>query len=182
MTEPATAGTGDTDERSYNGLFGAFPYALRSSDSRLFRLYVVVGGLVSALIAIAFVLALVKLLGETASAGAGVFTFSRSFFIVVGLAAVAPIIAPILSVARRHRRTGSTVGYDRAMAATGYLFVFSLYLLLVISAPEDMRDPAADYGVAEPIIAFFYSLDGLMALAPPLVAVVVMYVTHRALR
>jgi uncharacterized membrane protein YuzA (DUF378 family) len=178
MTETASAT--DDDGEAYKGLFGAFPYAFRASDSRLFRSYVVVGGLAAALITVTFVLGVVTLVGNTAGAGAGSFTFSRSFFIVVGLAAVAPVLAPVLFVARRHRRTTSDVGYDRALALAGYAFLASLYLLLVISAPENLRDPPS--GLFAPVVRFLYDLPRTAGLVPPLLVAAAMYLLHRRLR
>jgi hypothetical protein len=177
MTETASA---TDDGEAYRGLFGAFPYAFRASDSRLFRSYVVVGGLAAALIAVTFVLGLVTLIGNTAGAGAGTFTFSRSFFIVVGLAAAAPAVAPVLFVARRHRRATSDVGYDRALALSGYVFLASLYLLLLISAPENLRDPPS--GLFAPAVRFLYDLPRTAGLVPPVVAAAAMYLLHRRLR
>lgn len=181
MPETVAAGEDDADERSYNGVFGAFPYAFRASTSRLFRSYVVVSSLAAAVITIVFTLGLVQLLGNTAGAGAGVFTFSRSFYIFVGLLAVAPTIAPVLFVARRHRRTGSELAYDRTLAFLGYLFLASLYLLLVISAPEGLRDPVSGSGVVASAVRFLYSLPPLSGLVPPAVVALVMYLTHRRL-
>jgi uncharacterized membrane protein YuzA (DUF378 family) len=180
MTETASATEDEGD--TYRGLFGAFPYAFRASGSRLFRSYVVLGGLAALLIAVTFALGVVTLVGNTTGAGAGTFTFSRSFFIVVGLAAVAPVIAPVLFVARRHRRTGSDAGYDRALALSGYVFLASLYLLLVISAPPERRDSVTGSGPVADAVRFLYDLDAVYGLLPPLVVAVVMYLVHRRLR
>lgn len=179
MTETATTAE---DEGSYSGLFGAFPYAFRSSDSRLFRSYVVLGGFAALLIALTFVLGVVTLIGSTAGAGAGTFTFSRSFFVVIGLAAVAPVIAPVLFVARRHRRTESDRRYDRTLALAGYGFLGALYLLLVISAPANLRDPVSGSGPLAATIRFLYDLPRTAGLVPPVVAAAVMYLLHRRLR
>lgn len=167
------------EERTYRGLFGTFPYSYRQSESRLFRSYVVVGGLAAFLLAMTFVLALIDLLGSSASAEAGLFTFSRSFYIVVALFVVAPAIAPVLFVARHHRYGTSDRGYDRALAASGYVFLFSLYVMLVISAPDGLRDPASDYGVLAPVIQSLYDLDRLYGLVPPVLAAAVVYAVHR---
>jgi len=176
-----TAASGETDERAYGGLFGAFPYAFRASRSRLFRSYVVVGGLTAVLIAVTFVLGLVALLGSTASAAAGVFTFSRSFFVVVGVAAAAPTVAPVLFVARRHRRSGGDPRYDLVMAAFGYAFLVSLYVLLVISAPEHLRDPVSGSGPLAATIRVLYDLPRTAGLIPPAIVVLAMYLAHRRL-
>ncbi|MFB6189470.1 MAG: hypothetical protein ABEI57_06270 [Halapricum sp.] len=178
MTDAAVAEE-PSEERTYGGLLGAFPYAFRRSSSRLFRSYVVIGGLVALLVAFTFVLALVDLLGSTASAEGGVFTFSRSFYIVVALFVTAPVLAPVLFVARRHRHGYADRLYDRDMAIAGYLFVFSLYVLLVISAPPGFRDPASQYGALAPAIQFLYDLPQLAGLVPPLIAAAFVYLVHR---
>jgi len=165
----ATAETG-TDE-AYGGLPGAFPYAIRASDSRLFRLYVVLAVLLSLLVTVLFVIGLVGVLSETAGARGGTFTFSRTFFLAVGVIVVAPLLAPVLLVARRHRRRGSSVGYDRALALAGLGFVASLYLGLYLSQPDQLTD--------SPLVR---SVPQTTGLAPPAVAVALMYAVHRLLR
>lgn len=180
MTETATAGD-SSEERTYDGVLGAFPYAFRASDSRLFRSYVALGGIVAFGIVLVFALALVKLLGDTVGSTATL-TFSRSFYIVVALAVVAPIIAPVLLVARRHRRTGSEGRYDRALAAMGYLFIGSLYVLLVISTPEALQEEITGSGPVAATIRYLYDLPRLAGLVPPAVVATAMYLLHRWLR
>lgn len=172
------AADGDGDEGwTYRGLPGAFPYALLHSDSWLFMSYVVVGGLAAVVLAVAFVLALVVALGDTFGAGGGTFTFTRAFVLFVGFLVVVPVVAPILLVARRHRRGGSTVRYDRALAASGYLFVPALYLLLVISAPPGLREqPTGDLA---PVVRLLYDLPPAASVLPPLAAAAITYLVHR---
>jgi len=173
-------GSGERDGSSYGGFFGAYPYAFRHSDSRLFRSYVVLGGLVTALVVLFFVTALVTLIANTVGTVGGTFTFVRAFYIVVGLAVVAPLAAPVLLVARRHRRVGASADYDGALAAGGYLFLFSLYLALVISAPPGARsDPP---GAIAPVVEFLYGLPPAAGAAPPLVAIGLGYLLHRHYR
>lgn len=177
-----------TDDGTYSGLFGAFPYAYRTSESRLFRLYAVLGGLLALLVAVFFGLALVTLLGQTTAAGAGTFTFSRSLFVLVGFFAVAPLVAPVLFAARQHRRGRGDVRYDRTMAALGFLFVVSLYVAAVISIPPEFvldgetvqRD--APSGVFAPIVAVLYALPSITSVVPPTLVGLAMYVAHRRLR
>lgn len=181
MAEGTAAGSnGDRGSDAYGGVVGAFPYAFRTSDSRLFRAYVAVGGLLAVLVVVLFALSLVVLVGETAGAPGGTFTFSRAFLLVVMLLVVVPLIAPVLLVARRHRRTGSTTGYDRALAATGYLFIVALYLGLVISAPESLTDDPGG-GPLGAVVQWLYGLPRGAGVVPPLVAGVSVYVVHRAL-
>lgn len=170
------------EERSYSGVLGTFPYAYRNSESRLFRSYVVVGGLATVVLALTFLLALIYLIGGSFGAEAGVFTFSRSFYVVVALFVIAPVMAPVLLVARHHRRGEADHGYDRALAASGYVFLLSLYVMLVISAPADLRDPASEYGVLAPAIEFLYGLPRLASLLAPLSAAAAIYLVHRVRR
>lgn len=179
MTEPATGADAGGDEDAYDGLFGALPYALRTSDSLFFKSYVVVGGLLAALVAVVFLFAIVQLIAVTTGGSGGVFTFSRAFFVFVGFLVVFPLLAPILSVARRHRRRGSSQRYDFTFAATGYLFVFALYLTLVISTPAEQQEtpPAA----IAPVVEFLYGLPATYGLVPPVAVGAVMVLLHRYL-
>lgn len=147
------------DGEPYSGVLGAFPYAFRASGSRLFRSYVVLGGLLALLVAVLFGVALVVLIARTAGVGGGTFTFARAFFVTVGFAVVAPLVAPVLLVARRHRRTGSDPRYDAALAATGYLFVGSLYLAVVVSTPATQQEPVT--GPLAPVVDALYGLPRL---------------------
>lgn len=164
-------------ERSYNGLPGAFPYAIRQSESLLFKCYVVVALLLTVAITLIFTFGLIGVLAGSAGARGGTFTFSRTFFLFVGVLVVAPLLAPVLLVARRHRRTASSLSYDRGLALSALGFIVSLYLALVISAPAGLREPTENA-----VIAALYGLPRLAGLAPPLLAVGVMYVVHRALK
>jgi hypothetical protein len=169
-----------SDEGSYRGVLGAFPYAFRASESRLFKSYVVLGGLVAAVAVFLFAASAVTLLAETFRTTGGTFTFSRSFVVVVALAVVAPLLAPVLFVARSHRRGTESVVYDRALAGVGYLFLASLYLALLISAPPALRDDPT--GPFAPLVSFLYGLPPLAGLVPPLVAAAVIYLVHRRYR
>jgi len=173
------AAAGETD--AYGGIFGAFPYAFRASDSRLLRTYVVVGGLIAALVVVLFVLSLVVLVAETVGATGGTFTFSRAFLVVVMVLVVVPLVAPVLFVARRHRRVGSTAGYDRTLAATGYLFVLALYLGLLVSAPESLTDDPGS-GPVGALVARLYALPRAGGVVPPLLGAAVVYLAHHRLR
>lgn len=173
-----TATEDDSDE--YGGIFGTFPYAYRHSDSRLMRSYVVLGGLLAGLVALVFSFAFVTTVARTLGAGGGTFTFVRSFVVVVGALLVIPLVGPVVLVARRHRRTESTLDYDRALAAGGYLFAFSLYVTLVISAPPELRDDPS--GALAPLVELLYELPAVAGAAPPLFALGVGYLLHRRYR
>jgi hypothetical protein len=168
----------------YRGVVGAFPYAFGASDSRLFRSYVVLGGLVTAAVSLLFIAAVVGVIAGTTGGRGGSLTLSRSFFAVVGLFVVVPLVAPVLFVARRHRRRGrddpADGPYDAALAAAGYLFVGSLYVGLVISVPPGQQTTPT--GALAPLIAALYALPQLAGLIPPFVAAAVILLCHRRFR
>jgi len=179
----STAAGGDPDA-SYSGIFGAVPYAFRASDSRLFRSYVVLGGLVAAFVTVIFTFALIGVVASTTGTVGGSFTFSRSFFIFIGFLVVFALLGPIISVARRHRR-GTTSDWDTTradavLAATGYLFVLALYLGLVISTPEAQQESVS--GALAPVATFLYGLPRLLGLVPPTLVGVGIYLLHRRMR
>lgn len=158
----------------YRGLFGAFPYAFRRSESTLFRSYVVVGGLAAVLLALVFALAVVVVFGRTAGMQGGSLTLSRSFVALVGLFSVLPVVAPVLLVARARRKdqVGSPA-YEPLLAVGGYAFLLSLYLVAIASMPETfvldgetVRRPPPR-GLFAPVVAALYALP---AAASPLVA------------
>lgn len=180
--------TGDTadgtaegeDGRSYRGVLGTFPYAFRQSRSRLFRAYAVVGGLAAVLVTIAFILAVVVIIGATADTTATL-ALSRSFVVFLGILVVVPILAPVLFVARRHRRkTGDDVRYDRRLAATGFVFLASLYVGLIPTVPAEHQSDVD--GVFGPVITFLYDLPAAVGLAFPILTAALIYVVHRQSR
>lgn len=154
------------DGEAYSGALGAFPYAFRKSESRVFRAYVVFGGLLALLLAVLFGVGLVVFVARTAG-GSGTATFSRAFLVTVGLFLVAPLVAPVLLVARRHRRVGNEPRYDALIAATGFLFAGSLYVAAVVSTPATQQQPVT--GVLEPVATALYGLPRLASL--PILAV-----------
>jgi len=165
MSDAAATGDREDDGTAYGGLLGAFPYAFRASGSRLFRSYAVVGGLLAALVALLFVLALPQWIAATTQAPASV-TLSRAFLALVGLAVFAPLVAPVLLVARHHRSGRADARYDAAVAACGYLFVVAGYLGLALAAPDTLV--ADDYRAA--------------GATPPLLAVLALWLAHRRFR
>ena len=166
-----------SDDEAYSSVFGAFPYAYRNAESRLFRSYAIVGTLVALVAALAFVVSLMVTLRNTLGGGAGTFSFSRAFIIFVGLLVVGPLIAPMLSVAYRRRTGGGDATYEATIATTGYLFIASLYLGLLISAPAQYRTPVE--GAADPLVDAIYGFDPIFAVVPPTVVAVAMYLVHR---
>lgn len=178
---PSTETAGETADGAaddaYNGVLGAFPYAIRASESRLFKSYGIVGGVLAGLVAFMFTLSLVGIVANTTGTAGGVFSFSRAFVIFVGFVVVFPLIAPILSVARRHRRSASTPRYDAAVGLAGYVFILSLYLALVLSIPPEQQEPTSSA-----IIQVFYDLPAVYGLVPPTLAGGLLYLVHRRLR
>jgi hypothetical protein len=186
-SDPTGDGSGsEAGDDAYGGLLGAFPYAFRASPSRLFQSYVALGGLAACLVALLFGLALVTVFGRTVGVPGGAFTFVRAFFVVVGLFVVAPLLAPVLLVARRHRRGARSPGpttparYDAAMALAGYLVLVSLYVGAVVTAPENLRDPPS--GVLAPVVRALYDAPPSAGVASPVIASAVLVAVHRALR
>ncbi|XVH32517.1 hypothetical protein ACNS7O_04845 [Haloferacaceae archaeon DSL9] len=161
----------------YRGVFGAFPYAFRRSDSLLFKVYFVVGTLASVFIGLLFTFGLLVLLGETAETPGGTLTLSRSLYVLVGLFAAAPLMAPVLLVARRHRRgIPVAAGYDAHLALSGFVFLASLYVGVIISVPPDQQTAAS--GVLAPIIEVLYATPQLAGVLPPTLAAVLIYAVH----
>ena len=167
----------DDDGTTYSGLVSAFPYAFRRSDSWLLKSYVLVGGLVAVIVTLLFVFALVVLVAATTGGPGGGFTVSRAFFIVVGLFVVAPVLAPVLLVARRHRRGRTKRRYDAALALAGYLLLASLYVGVVITIPPEQQTAPA--GSLAPVLETLYALPAFAGLFPPILAVCAMIVVHR---
>lgn len=159
----------------YGGLLGAFPYAFRESDSWLFRAYVVVGGLLAAFVAALFALALVVQVFRTAGVGGGTFTFSRAFFILVGFLVVVPLVAPVLFVARRHRRETAREGFDARMALAGFLYVGTLVLGALLAGTEAPRP-----GPLAPVVGALHDAPAWLGAVPPLLgALAVLYLGRR---
>ncbi|MFB6170738.1 MAG: hypothetical protein ABEJ06_06275 [Haloarculaceae archaeon] len=161
----------------YRGVLGAFPYAFRATDSRLCQSYVLFGGLLSVVVALGF---LVSLAGVLANPGGG-----GSLVVLLALLVVAPLVAPVLFVARRHRTTGSSKTYDFLLALAGYVFVGTLYAGILASMPECFetggetvcRSPPA--GVLAPVVRALYGVPEHLSFLLPLAGAALVYLTHR---
>jgi cytochrome c biogenesis factor len=165
----------------YRGVLGAVPYAFRASDSRLFRSYALLGGLLAAATALLFLAAVVVVVAGTAGGG-GTLTLSRAFFVLVGLLVVAPLLAPILFVARRRRRrpdARNATAYDAALGAAGYAFVAALYVGLVASVPPGQQSTPT--GPLAPVVTALYGLPQPAGLVPPVVTAAAIPLVHRLL-
>ncbi|WP_144904387.1 hypothetical protein [Halobellus captivus] len=170
----------------YDGVFGAFPYALRTSESWLFKCYVVASALAIGLITLLVGIAVVVLIGQTAAIQGGSLTLSRAFYIVLGLLVVLPAIAPVLIVARRRRRgVDASARHETALAVAGFVFLLTLYLGLVASMPETFaldgdtvtRPPPS--GIFAPVIAALYAVPGALSWTVPLAGALLVAVVHR---
>jgi len=167
------------DEDAYGGVIGAVRYSLAESESRLFRSYVVVGTLLTLFISILFAFGIVSLIAATTNATGGNLTVVRAFFVVVLLAAIAPILAPILVVARRIRRGGAPSPRRQfGFGLAGYGYLLALYLGAVVTTP-DATEPA-ETGVFGPVIAALNGLPDAWGLAFPVGAAVLMAALFRA--
>jgi hypothetical protein len=175
-------------DEEYGGLLGAFPYAVRRSDSRLFGAYAVVGGLLAGLLAVFFSFALVVSVASTASLAGGTVTFVRSIYILFGFLVVAPVLAPVLLVARRHRRAGSDPRYDAALAVAGVVYVVTLYMGAIASMPAEFEldgqvttrpEPS---GATGPVVEALYALPEALSWTLPLAGAVLIVLVHRRLR
>lgn len=186
MGQGDTARTGadgdgaDASESTYRGVLGAFPYAMRATDSWLCKGYVVVGTLVALVVVVLFLVGVASAFRNTLGAVGGSFTFSRTFVFVVGVVVGIPVIAPIVLVARRHRLHTPSLAYDRALAATGFVYALSLYVALVVSAPPDMRETPPE--TIAPVVEALYALPPAAGVVPPVLAVLLVYAGHRRYR
>lgn len=166
-------------ETTYRGVPGAFVYSYRQSASRAYRLYAVVSALVMLLVGLLFTFGLIGVVAGTLGASELV-TLVRSFFVLLAAVVAAPILAPVLLVARRHRREGSTVEYDAALAVCGFVFVLALYLGLAMSVPPELQN--APSGLLAPIEAAVYAAPRFAGAVPPLVATLLIVLAHRRYR
>ncbi|WP_135824603.1 hypothetical protein [Halorussus ruber] len=170
-TEPDAPRT----EESRSVLVGSFRRAYADTESRLLKSYVVVSLFLGGLLALLLLLALPVWVLNTAG-GSELATFSRAFLIVGGVLLLVALVAPVVSAGRRHARGTGNTRADVSLALSGYVFVLSLYVSLLISAPPDQRE--APPALVAPIVEFLYSLPATYAVAPPLVAAALVLVVH----
>lgn len=145
----------------YRGLFGAFVAAVRWSDSVLFRAYAVVSVLVGGFTAILLVLGAVSWLATPAPIG------QRALLGVLAILLLVPLWAPVLLVARRHRRGAGRRRADAALGLAGFGFVVGVYLALLISDPSTHQVA----GPLGPVIAAIDALPRGYWVVPPVLAV-----------
>jgi hypothetical protein len=173
---------------AYSGVFGAVPYAFRRSESRLFRAYAVIGGALAGLLAVFFTFALVVSIATTANLSGGTVTFVRSVFVFLGFVVTAPLLAPILLVARHHRREGSDTRYDTALGVSGVGYLLTLYLGAVASMPAEftidgeVTTRPQPSGVTAPLVEALYAMPESLSWLLPLAGAVGIYLVHRWFR
>jgi hypothetical protein len=149
----------------YSTIRRSFGEGVRS-DSYLLRAYTVLSLLVAIFVALLLVLAIPQWVTFTLGQSE-INTFSRAMLPWLGLVLLAPLLAPPFYAARRHRAGRSSRRTDFLLAAAGFVFLLSLYVALLISAPTEFRDPAPATPVLGALIAFLYDLPPLAALVPP---------------
>lgn len=170
----------DAEERTYGGLLGSFRYSYGASDSYVYKGYVLVSAALGLALTLLFALALIGLIAATLGASETI-TLVRSFFVLVALLVIAPIFAPVLLVARRHRtKQGSDAAYDAALAVGGSLFIGALYLGLVISVPPEHQQTTT--GGLAVVVEALYDLPGALGVLPPVLAAVAIALLHRRFR
>lgn len=156
----------------YRGLVGGIAFAIRRSESWLLRSYAVASALVGVFAAVLLLLALVSWLGSPAPLG------QRSLLGVIGILVFVPLFAPVLVVARRHRRGAGDRRADALLALSGYGFVLSVYLALLVSAPGSR----AVAGPLAPVVAAVDALPRGYWPVPPLLAVAAIVLAVRGTR
>lgn len=145
----------------YRGLVGAIRSAIRRSDSLLFRTYTVASVLVGGFATVLLVLGVVSWLATPAPIG------QRALLGVIALLLLVPLLAPVLVVARRHRRGVGDRRADAVVGLAGFGFVLSVYLALLISDPN----PHAVTGPLGPAIAAIDAVPRSYWILPLLLAV-----------
>lgn len=175
------AGTGNEPGHPRKGsdgtsiLVGSFRRVLAESDSRLLRSYAVVSALVGTLLALLLVLALPVWIFNTVR-GSELATFSRAFLVVGGVVLLGVLVAPVVSAGRRRAGESATGRIDVLLGLSGYLFVLSLYIGLLISAPPGQRE--APPALLAPVVEFLYGLPQSYGIVPPVLAAVLIGVVH----
>jgi len=176
-SDSGDAGTDAGASRSL--VFGSFRRAFGETDSYLLRSYAVVGAVFAALLAVLLVLALPVWIFNTAGQSE-LATFSRAFLVVGGVLLLVGLAAPVVAADRRRGAGTASRRTDALLAASGYLFVASLYVSLLVSAPPGQRGtPPAPIA---PAVEFLYALPAVYAVAPPLIAGALIPVVYRFAR
>jgi hypothetical protein len=161
-----------SDGTAYSGLFGAYRYAFRQSDSRLFRAYVVGSAFVGAFVSVLLVLGVINWAGSAGQFG------ERALLSVIGVLILGPLFAPVLIAARRYRLGLDRPGFDRLLGLAGIGFLLSIYLALFVSDPTDHSAP----GPLDAPVSIINELPQTYGLVPPVVATLFIYLAVRYTR
>ncbi|MFB6253343.1 MAG: hypothetical protein ABEI06_01895 [Halobacteriaceae archaeon] len=162
----------------YSGIVGMFPYAYRNSHSRIFKSYLIIGGIIIGLISLLMVFALISIIGATANVSGGTIALSRAFFILVGLTVIMPLLTPIIGVARHLRyRENTSIRFEQRLALGGFLYIFLLYIGLIISTPAVHQQTPPR--IIEPLVTGLYSLPTILGIFPPLVGAIIILIFYR---
>jgi len=133
----------------YSGLFGAYRYAFRKSNSRLFRAYVAVSALVGVYVSILLLSAVIWWAANPLQFG------EKALLSVAGVLVLGPLFGPVLIVARRYRLGLDRPGFDVLLALAGAGFLVSVWLGLFVSAPDSIGNTPFPrvYGLVPPVVA-----------------------------
>ncbi|SNZ17165.1 hypothetical protein SAMN06269185_2905 [Natronoarchaeum philippinense] len=170
------AASEDSRPTSYSALRRALGRARRESDSRLLRSYVWVSALIGLLLVITVILALPVWIAQTIGHSA-LNKISRGVLPVIVLGLLVPLFAPVVYAARNHRRGTATGRSDAALGVAGYLYVLSIYLALVISAPTEFQTEPT--GALAPVIDVLYGLPALSSVLAPILGALVIALVQR---
>lgn len=156
----------------YRGVVGAFGYAFRRSNSWLFRVYIVLSALLGVYISLLILLAIVAWSGTTVAFG------DQAFLAVIGILLLVPLFTPVLVTARRLRRETSSASAERLIAITGFVFVLSIVLALLITDPTD-HATSGSLGV---LVRAIQGLPRSIGILPPVIAIVLIILGVRYTR
>lgn len=160
------------EDGTYGGLFGAFPYAFRKSESLLFRTYVLASAISGLYIAILLVLGIVVWIADPLLVG------DKALLGVVGILVLGPLVAPVLVIARRYRLGIERPEADWLFGLVGYAFFGALYTGILITDP-------ADHDAGWPLGSVFTVLDDIpdvVGLLPPIIGALAIYAVIRRTR
>jgi hypothetical protein len=146
----------------YAGIVGAYAYAARRSRSWLLRTYAVASAAFGIFIALLLALAIISWTASPVAFG------ERSFLGVIGVLLLLPLFTPVLVVARRHRRSGTTAAADRWLALVGFAFMGSIPLMLFVGDPSSH----AVGGPIGPVVAWLDRLPDSYGLVPPVITAI----------
>lgn len=154
---------------------GGLRYALGESDSWTLRGYAIVGTLCAVFTGILFLLALPQWILETD--GGALNRVGRAFLGLLGLTLVAAMVLPYVFVNRR--RSQNRPPRERLFGLAGFGFLGSLYVALLVSAPEELRSEPS--GLLAPIVEALYGLPRPAGVVVPVVGALAILVVEYGL-